>query len=79
MRKFMMKYLMVNGKQATFLRAEKEEGRLSLLEKLKLRVHTAMCAFCREFEKQMSGISRESRHIASEDLLGSSSGKGWSD
>lgn len=62
----MMKYLMVNCREATFLMAKKEEGKLTLLEKMKLSMHTSMCSFCKKFEKQTSKIGRESRHVHTE-------------
>lgn len=65
----MMKYLMVNCKEATFLMAKKEEGRLTFIEKMKLSMHTSMCSFCKKFEKQTSKIGIESRHVHAEDNL----------
>lgn len=69
MKKFMMKYLMVNCKEATFLMAKKEEGKLSFMESIKLSMHTSMCSFCRKFEKQTSTIAIESKHVHAEDNL----------
>ena len=69
MKKFMMKYLMVNCKEATFLMAKKEEGKLSLMESIKLSMHTYMCSFCRKFEKQTSTIAIESKYVHAEDNL----------
>ncbi len=63
MKKFMMKYLMVNCKEATMLMAKREEGKLSFLENIKLTIHTSMCSFCRKFEKQTTIIRNESKHI----------------
>lgn len=65
----MMKYLMVNCKEATFLMAKKEEGLLSLTEKWKLAMHTSMCAYCKEFERQASRIGKESKHIHAQEEL----------
>jgi hypothetical protein len=69
MKRFMMKYLMINCKEATFLMAKKEEGKLSFAERMKLSVHTSMCSLCRKFEKQTSRIGKESRHVHAEDNL----------
>ncbi|MBN8718414.1 MAG: hypothetical protein J0H85_03155 [Sediminibacterium magnilacihabitans] len=69
MKKFMMKYLMVNCKEATFLMAKKEEGKLTFIEKMKLSMHTSMCSFCKKFEKQTSKIGIESKHVHAEDNL----------
>ncbi|MBT9484483.1 hypothetical protein [Sediminibacterium sp.] len=69
MKKIMMKYLMVNCKEATFLMAKKEEGKLSVMEGIKLAMHTSMCSFCKKFEKQTSQIGKESRHVHAENSL----------
>lgn len=69
MKKFMMKYLMISCKEATFLMAKKEEGRLSFAEKFKLSIHTSMCSLCKRFEKQTSRIGKESKHVHAEDNL----------
>lgn len=65
----MMKYLMVNCKEATLLMAKKEEGKLSLMEKMKLSLHTSMCSFCRKFEMQTNQIAKESKHVYAEEKM----------
>lgn len=69
MKKFMMKYFMATCKEATFLMAKKEEGKLSLTEKMKLSMHTSVCSFCRKFEKQTMWIRSESKQVQAEDKL----------
>lgn len=69
MKKMMMKYLMLNCKQATFLMAKKEEGLLSFLERMKLYMHTSMCSYCKKFDIQSNEIVNESKHIHTEDPL----------
>jgi hypothetical protein len=69
MKKFMMKYLMVNCKEATMLMAKREEGKLSFMERINLSIHTSMCSFCKKFEKQTDLIRRESKHIHLEENL----------
>lgn len=69
MKKFMMKYVMISCKEATFLMAKKEEGKLLLMERLNLSVHTIMCSFCRRFEKQTLHIGKESKHVRGADTL----------
>lgn len=69
MKKIMMKYLMINCKEATFLMAKKEEGKLSFMQKIHLSVHTSMCSFCKRFDKQSKKIAEESRHIHAEGTL----------
>ncbi|MDP3666998.1 MAG: hypothetical protein Q8R50_09990 [Sediminibacterium sp.] len=69
MKKLMMRYFMVNCKEATYLMGKKEEGKLSIVERVKLSMHTSMCVFCKKFEKQTNKIAEESIHIrADEDL-----------
>jgi anti-sigma factor ChrR (cupin superfamily) len=69
MKRFMMKYLMLNCKEATLLMAKKEEGKLSFIGKLQLSMHTSMCSFCRKFEKQTKQISKESKHVHAEESM----------
>ncbi len=72
MKKFMMKYFMVNCKEATFLTAKKEDGLLSFMESIKLTMHTSMCSFCKKFENQISQIGKESKQIRAENNLSES-------
>lgn len=65
----MMKYLMISCSKATFLMSKKEEGKLSIIERIKLSLHTSMCSLCKKFEKQTSRIAKESRHIHAEESL----------
>ena len=65
----MMKYLIISCKEATFLTAKNEEGKLSFLQRIKLTFHTSMCTYCKRFEKQSSEIGKKSRHIQAEDPL----------
>ena len=65
----MMKYLIVNCKEATLMKEKKEEGKLSFMQKIHLSIHTSMCSFCKKFEKQTARIAKESKHIHAEDKL----------
>lgn len=58
-----MKYLMVNCKEATFLMGLKEEGKLPLMGRIKLYMHTSMCSFCKRFEQQTLIIKNEAAHL----------------
>lgn len=69
MKRFMMKYLMLNCKEATLLMAKKEEGKLSFIGKLQLSMHTSMCSFCKKFEQQTKQILKESKHIYAEESM----------
>lgn len=69
MMRLMMKYLMINCKEATYLTGLKEEGILSFGKRLKLAMHTAMCSLCKRFEKQAAAIKKESIHLSDDALL----------
>lgn len=47
-----LKEIQYNCKQATFLIEKKQTGRLTLREKLELKIHLAGCSVCRIFQKQ---------------------------
>jgi hypothetical protein len=59
MKKLMMKYLMVSCREATFMMAKRDEGRLGLADRVKLMIHTYMCSVCKKFERQVSEITRQ--------------------
>ena len=69
MKKIVMKYLMLNCSEATLLMAKKEEGKLSLKERIQLALHVSMCSLCRKFEKQSLLIGYESKHVHAEEKL----------
>lgn len=69
MKHFLMKKMMVNCRQATLLMAKKEEKKISVSERIKLFIHSAMCAFCKKFQKQVHHIVKESREIRSSEVL----------
>ena len=69
MKRFMMKYLMLNCKEATLLMAKKEEGKLFFIGKLQLAMHTSMCSFCKKYEQQTNQISKESKHLHAEESM----------
>ena len=64
-----MKPFMVSCKEATYLMGLKEEGKLSTLNRLKLNMHTSMCAFCKRFEEQAKVIQSESLNAQSSKSL----------
>lgn len=49
---------MYTCKDVTMLLSKKEEARLSLPQMIKLRMHLAMCRFCKMFEKQNASMVR---------------------
>ncbi len=60
----MMKLLMISCKKATYLLSKKEENRLSLLDRIRLKSHLALCYICRRFEEQTQLITRHSHKDA---------------
>lgn len=54
---------MISCKEATYLISKKEEGKLTLAERLKLSVHLAICSICRAFEKQSEFIGHHATRI----------------
>lgn len=69
MKRFMMKYLMVNCKDATYLMGLKEEGKLPLIGRLKLTMHTSMCSLCKRFEQQSTIIKQEAAQLHSHESM----------
>ena len=67
-----MKYFIMSCKEATLLMAKDEEGKLFFFQRIKLSLHTLMCSLCKNFEKQISKIGKESRHVYGEDYLSAS-------
>ncbi len=55
-------FLNITCLQATFLLSKKEEGRISLLERLQLRIHLSICAFCKLFAIQTQYIGKHATH-----------------
>ncbi|OYW20332.1 MAG: hypothetical protein B7Z54_01420 [Sphingobacteriales bacterium 12-47-4] len=69
MKSSLVNKMMIHCHEATYFMAKKEEGKLSLVDKLKLSVHTSLCAACKKFEKQTTQIKEESRTIMASDSL----------
>jgi hypothetical protein len=63
MKKLMMKYLMVSCREATFMMAKRDEGRLGLADRVKLLIHTSMCSVCKKFDRQVGEIARQGPHL----------------
>lgn len=52
---------MLNCKEVTHLLSEAQDRKLTLTERLPLRVHLAMCQGCRNFSKQLDFLRSASR------------------
>ena len=55
---------MVSCEEATRLMSESRERTLSLSERVSLRMHTVMCAGCRNFDKQVGVLGAVARSYA---------------
>ena len=64
-----MKFLMINCEKATYLCSMEEEGRLKLAERVKLRMHLAMCKLCKRFRQQTRFISGKLKQAPAEGSL----------
>ena len=57
MKVYLFKKNVFNCKQATLLALKKEEGKISIAERVKLFYHLSYCSYCRNFVKQSSIIN----------------------
>lgn len=56
-------FIYLSCKRATFLISKKEDGKLAPLEKLQLKLHLTVCAFCTRFEKQTKFFCNNAIHL----------------
>ena len=61
---YLFKKIVFNCKQATLLSLKKEEGIISVNERLKLYYHLLYCKYCRRFAKQSSIINKQGNHFS---------------
>lgn len=54
----------MNCRHATRLLSEAQERKLSLGERMRLKVHTAICTGCRNFSRQVGMLRQFSRAFA---------------
>ncbi len=65
----MINKVMITCSDATLYVSKREEGKLSLPNRLKLFLHLVICKFCRLFEKQSRFIIHEIKHRHSNAVL----------
>lgn len=58
-----LKKIIYNCKRATFLIEKKLIDRLTLREKMELRIHLFGCSVCRVFDKQSALINQMVQHL----------------
>jgi hypothetical protein len=61
---YLFRKIVFNCKQATILSLKKEEGKISLNERLKLSDHLLYCKVCRNFIRQSHDINRSGKAIS---------------
>lgn len=57
------KIFIISCKEATYLVSLKEEGKLSIVKYLKLKLHLTICAFCKRFEIQTTEFCLQAKHL----------------
>jgi len=55
-----MKQLILSCKKATYYISLREEGKLSITQKLQLHAHLTVCSLCRLFQQQTAFITKNS-------------------
>lgn len=63
MKIYLFKKTVFNCKQATLLSLKKEEGKISIIERVKLFYDLLYCSYCRRFVKQSSIINHITKGI----------------
>lgn len=58
---------MLNCHEASFLISQEHERRLSLSERMKLRLHLGICRACRNFARDAPLLGRAARALADDD------------
>jgi hypothetical protein len=56
------RFIWLGCKKATFLMSKKEEGRLTVIESIQLKLHLRICDFCTRFQKQAKFFTANAPH-----------------
>ena len=62
---YLFKSIVYDCKHGTLLAVRKSEGRITLLERLKLQYHLLHCKPCRDFIDQCKGIAQAGKNLES--------------
>lgn len=54
--------LMYNCEEATLLMAKRDEGKLTVVENIRLKIHLAVCGLCTSFDQQVGFIADKVKH-----------------
>jgi L-lactate utilization protein LutB len=63
MKVYLFKKTVFDCKQATMLSLKKEEGKITIMERVKLFYHLLYCIYCRRFVKQSSIINHIGKDV----------------
>lgn len=55
-------FLTITCQHATLLMSKHEEGKLTWLQRLQLRMHVGICSWCKLFELQTRIITKQAKH-----------------
>ena len=55
--------MMINCRQASVLLSKREDQPLGRLERIKLKLHLALCAYCRNVSRQFAAIRLAMRRL----------------
>ena len=58
---------MLNCHYTTFLMSQRQERKLSTYERIRLRLHAAICPACVNFEQQLPSLRAAARALATHD------------
>ncbi|GAB4123637.1 MAG: hypothetical protein OHK0045_03430 [Raineya sp.] len=65
MKKGLLHTLILTCKEATLLIEKREAGKISFVERIRLKAHLLMCEACRLYEKQSKIIEKVLRKVSS--------------
>ncbi|MCB0697259.1 MAG: hypothetical protein KDC07_07835 [Chitinophagaceae bacterium] len=54
---------MISCKEATYLVSKKEQGKITIAERIRLSLHLMICKFCKRFEKQNKIITEHAKRL----------------
>lgn len=59
----LFRLIWLSCEKATFLITKKEEGKLTLIESVQLKLHLGICDFCIRFSQQTKFFTGRSKHL----------------
>lgn len=65
----MSEKLLISCRDATNFISQKEEGKISFSQRIKLAIHLLICKFCKLWYKQNKFLAKNFRNLKTEDSL----------